>query len=225
MKIEIKHKFIIPKSIIDSTLDEINKNIITFGVHKEDNSKHTTRDIIQSKPLHKALYYNGGNPTPIGNAELLMKNEKGFESVLYVGNSRILIHVPSRPVLQPIMLLNFSMFDTIKRGLNKQLRFNNSNAFKNSLNRFKISLNNSVFDFIKNRGMGFWENAEHNNPYTQAVKFFDKIGDIGILEDTGKYIKDISQWQVSRNYEKGDMPLMDSLDLIKSIKAKVERKE
>lgn len=225
MKIEIEHKFIIPKSIIDSTLDEINKNIITFGVHKEDNNKHTTRDIIQSKPLHKALYYNGNNPTSIGNAELLMKNEKGFESVLYINNSPKLIQVPSRPVLQPIIIINFQMFDSIKRGLKKQLQFSNPNSFKNSLNRFKISLNNSVFDFIKNRGMGFWENAEHNNPYTQAVKFFDMVGDYSILTDTGKYIKDINKWQVGQNYRKGDMPLMDSLDLIKSIKAKVERKE
>ena len=224
MGISVKHRYVIPKQVIDKALEEIDKTSITFGVHKNDNRKHSTRDMVQSQILHKALYYNGGNPTPIGNAELLMKNEKGFESVLYIGNSPRLIHVPSRPVLQPIMLLNFSMFDTIKRGLNKQLRFNNSNAFRSSLNRFKINLNNSVFDFIKNRGMGFWKDAEHNNPYTQAVKFFDKIGDISILEDTGKYIKDISQWQVSRNYKKRDMPLMDSLDLVKSIKAKIERK-
>lgn len=109
--------------------------------------------------------------------------------------------------------------------MKKQLQFSNPNSFKNSLNRFKISLNNSVFDFIKNRGMGFWENAEHNNPYTQAVKFFDIVGDYSILTDTGKYIKDINKWQVNQSYKKGDMPLMDSLDLIKSIKAKVERKE
>lgn len=121
MKIEIEHKFIIPKSIIDSTLDEINKNIITFGVHKEDNNKHTTRDIIQSKPLHKALYYNGNNPTPIGNAELLMKNEKGFDSVLYINNSPKLIQVPSRPVLQPIIILNFQMFDSIKKRIEKTI--------------------------------------------------------------------------------------------------------
>lgn len=225
MKIEIEHKFIIPKSIIDSTLNEINKNIITFGVHKEDNNKHETRDIVQSKPLHKALYYNGENPNPIGNAELLMRNEKGFESVLYIGNGPRLIQVPSRPVLQPIVMLNFQMFNTIKRGLKKQLQFNNINSFKNSLTRFERSLNNSVFDFIKNRGMGFWRNSEHNNPYTQAVKFFDSIGDYSILKDTGKYIKDINKWQVNQSYKKGDMPLMDSLDLVKSIKAKVERKE
>lgn len=229
MKFEIKHKFVVPKSVIDNVVNNINSKKITFGVHKEDNNKHSNRDKIQNGTLHK-LYYNNGKPIqPIGNAELLRKTETERPTTVYRGNQAVDIKIPARPVLQPVHGLVVGMNPQMtKNAIKKAFKFKDLQAFDRYMNRYKnLFGRRAVYDFVRNRGMGAWEGGEHNSPYTQAVKFFDKLGDSGIdsiISDDKKYIKSIKNWDTTQNYNLGDTPLMDSLDLLNSIKSKVVKR-
>lgn len=228
--IQVKHRYIIPENKIKRTIEHINKKIITYGVHAEDNNKHATRDRVQEGTLHRMLYANGEPIPPIGNAELLKKTEYGQENVaFYYGGVPHLVYVPPRPVLQPIAIMLLAFFrDIIENAIHKQFEFRNIYSFEQELNKFKLKFSRSVlYDFVRNRGEGFWEGGEHNSPYVQAVKFFDKLGEAGVqqIADVSKWgIKNITQWDATSVYHFGDTPLMDSLDLLNSIKAKLEDK-
>ena len=226
MNFEIKHNYRVPKSVIDNVVKNINSKKITFGVHSEDSNKHSNRDKVQQGTLHK-LYYNNGKPIPpISNAELLRKTETQRTETVYRGNQVVEIKIPSRPVLLPIHGIVVGMNPSMtKRAIAKAFKFKDLQAFDRYLNKYKRLLGRrAVYDFVKNRGMGAWEGGEHNGAYTQAVKFFDKLGDSGIdalVSNDKKFIKTISNWDTAQNYSAGDTPLMDSLDLLNSIKSKV----
>lgn len=226
--VSVRHKYIVPKTKIENAIDEINKKIITLGVHKEDNSKHPIRDKVQRQVLHEMLYANGGHIPPIDNAPLLKKTETGSEEILYYGGKAHLVEIPSRPVLQPLVQLALLYESKIfLRAIQKQFEFKNVNEFRDGLNLFsnKLGSKSTVYDFIKNRGMGYWVDGEHNSPYVQAVKYFDKLGDAGAakIADINTWsIKNIANWDATNVYHQGDTPLMDSLDLLNSIKSKIE---
>ena len=225
--IQIKHRYKIPESKIMNAIDEINRKIITFGVHKEDNSKHAIRDKVQNGTLHKMLYNNGQPIPPIDNAELLRKAETGREEIFTYGREAHLTQIPPRPVLQPMVQTALWLHgDLIKNAVQKQFEFKNIYTFNQELNKFKLKLNRTgVYDFVRNRGMGYWEGGEHNSPYVQAVKYFDRLDESEISKITYQKsfgIKKIASWDTTRIYHQGDTPLMDSLDLLNSIKSKIE---
>lgn len=231
-KFKIQHSYKIPSSVINRAINNINANKITFGVHSEDNDKHPNRDRVQNQQLHKLLYNNGNTPTPISNSKLLAKSESGFSSTMYYGNKAHSVEVPSRPVLFPILSLTLTYNgNIIRNGIKRQFKFNNPQEFTNSLTRFSNKMGyKSVLDFIKGRGFGFWGDAEYNNPYTQAIKFLDCLEDFkleyrDVLSKNEKFIKVISNWDVNKGsiFSKASYPLLDSLDLINSIKSKVEK--
>ena len=226
MQFGIKHNYRIPKSVIDKTIDNINSKMITFGVHAEDDDKHSNRNKVQNGLRHRLLYNNGNPIDPKGNAELLRLNETERETTWYIGGEVATTTIPARPVLLPILQMTQTFNgNIIRNGIKQAFKFRNPQVFDTYLNRFKNKLGRrAVYDFVKGRGMGYWEDGEHNSPYVQAVKFFDKIGDVAyndIVSDDGKFIKFITDWDVNNSYYMGDTPLMDSLDLLNSIKAKV----
>lgn len=224
----VKHNYKISKKTIDKVIDKFNAKKITFGVHKEDTNKHNVRDRVQNMNLHRLLY-NNGKPIPSkSNAELLRLAEHGYETILYYGNQAHNVVVPSRPVLQPILQISLMYkLNTIKNSIRNQFKDMKSNVFNDKLNGFARYLQGGVSDFIKNRGMGYWQDAEHNSPYVQAVKFFDRLGESALtykINNIDELMDMIRKWDTMFNYHQGDTPLMDSLDLLKSIKAKVEDK-
>lgn len=220
---------IVPYKKIHDTFRNINNTSLTFGVHKEDNSEHGLRDSIQKKPLHKSLY---GDSSKIGNAELLAKTERGFITDININGKLTHLEVAPRPVLKPMLKIGLhkgSFKTNIKQGLKQELSFNSINGLENAFNRISIGLSTeNILNFLKNRGGKYWSKAaKHNSPYTAAVKFLESLGETdlyNVYNDKKGTINKISEWENIGFYKKADMPLQDSLDLIKSIKAKVERK-
>ena len=140
--IQIKHRYKIPESKIMNAIDEINRKVITFGVHKEDNSKHAIRDKVQNGTLHKMLYNNGQPIPPIDNSELLRKAETGREEIFYYGREAHLTQIPPRPILQPMVQTALWLHgDLIKNAVQKQFEFKNIYTFNQELNKFKLKLN------------------------------------------------------------------------------------
>lgn len=225
----VKRIYIIPKQKIEETFSKINNTSLTFGVHKEDTNNHPLRDSLQNKPLHKSLY---GNTKKISNAELLKKTETGFITDLYVNNRPKQIEVAPRPILVPLIKTTFKKESTIrllKQGIKKQLSFKSPNSINNSLQYISLNLSTAeILNFVKNRGGKYWSiGAKHNSPYVAMVKYLESLGESGIgnvYNSKTQTIKNISQWENANLYKAGDLPLQDSLDLIKSIKAKVNTK-
>ena len=218
---------------IMKTFDSINKSQLTFGVHKEDNDNHETRDFLAKQPLHSALYNNNELAKPIGNAELLAKHTEGFNSAIFIGGVPSVIRVPQRPILQP-MIMQLSENKTIgrvmKTGLKGQLGFKNKVGAKEGLRNVAYHLSpQKVLKFVENRGGKYWSpKAKHNNSYTAAVKLVETLGEGGLgnlYNNKQKTIEFMAKWENANRFKAGDMPLMDSLDLLKSIKAKVGNKK
>lgn len=222
----------IPTEKIMKTFDSINNSQLSFGVHKEDNNNHETRDFLAKQPLHTALYNNNKLAEPIGNAELLAKHTEGFNSAIFIDGVPSAIRVPQRPILAP-MVLELSKNKTIERvmktGLKGQLGFKNKVGAKEGLRNIAYHLSpQKVMKFVENRGGNYWSpNAKHNNPYTAAVKLVETLGESGLgnlYNNKSKTIEFMAKWENATRYKAGDMPLMDSLDLLRSIKAKVHNK-
>lgn len=227
---KIKHVYKTSPQMLQKAFKRVNEKMVTFGVHSDTNNQHSMRDMLQNKPLHKALYADGGKIQSKGNAQILKENTYGFSTTFYVGGEPMAIEVPPRPVLQPITANWFTseLFKRqVKAALHLQLNYPTIDYFSQSLQYIANKLNrNRVIRFLQNRGEGNWDpSARHNNPYVAAVKFFDKLDESGlggIYNDKYQFIKYMQNWNTSQNFSSGDRPLMDSLDLINSIDARIE---
>lgn len=225
----IKRIRIIPHKTLHETFKRINNTELTFGVHKEDSNNHSLRDSLQNKTLHKSLY---GNPSNINNASLLAKTEQGFITDMNIGGKIKQIEVAPRPILKPMLtqsLKKSSGKALIKNGLKYELSFNSPYATKDAFIHIAQNLSTeNILNFLRNRGEKYWnKNAKHNSPYTAMVKFIETLGQSGIenfYNEKTQTINAIGKWENAKLYKKGDMPLQDSLDLVKSIKAKVNAK-
>lgn len=225
--VQVKRLYTIPQSVLYRTFDKINSTQLTFGVHAENNNNHSMREYISNQPYHKALYGNNKLQKPIGNAELLAKHTKGFNSAIFISGKKHSILVPSRPILSP--MLNDAFIKNkqlIEVKLHSQLSLKDNDGMHKVLNAIAQDLSNQkVKEFVKNRGGTYWsKGAKHNNPYTAAVKLIETLGETGLggvynkLEAT---IENIKNWENANAWRAGDMPLMDSMDLLNSIKVKV----
>lgn len=230
MQVNIKHKVNIP---ISRVAENINANIVTFGVHSDKDSQHPKRDALQHTPLYSALY---GETTTIGNAALLKKSTEGFIFDTFINGQLEQRVAPPRPVLQPItemMLKSKKLPKLISLGIHNQFASPYVDVFSSTcLEPIARTLGErQVLQFLKGRGMGYWDDdAMYNGPYTAIVKFLaqnDKYNLNALIEvydDVKKQINSISKWNADFNAVEQTYPLLDSLDLIKSIDARVEKK-
>lgn len=229
LSFKITEKDLIPKQKILANFEKINKTKLTFGVHEEDNDKHEARDSLIDKKLHSAYYKD---MSPIGNAELLMKNTKGFTTEVFRGGERLHIDVPARPILEPMFshLLEFDVIDDyVGSGLAKQLSFSNTRGLETSLNSLASKYLNpqQVKLFVESRGGSYWDSvAKHNSPYTAAIKALEMLGQEGLgnvyNRRTGT-INKMQEWANGNFWKYGDRPLIDTGDMLNSIKAKVSK--
>lgn len=207
--------------------------MVTFGVHSDKDSVHSRRDILQEKPLHKALYSNNGPISKIGNAELLRKTTKGFVYEQFINGQARQTETLPRPVLQPMLEILLSKPQVARvcaSAIHNQFAKKNGSSFKTEFLEFltkKLS-HNSVLRFIKGRGMGYWEDdARYNGPYTAIIKFMEKsemLDMTGIFDKTKGQINAMSEWNAQFNAQESTIPLLDSFDLIKSIESRVVKK-
>lgn len=223
MSIKLTHKIIIPEIKIVAQMEKINNTCLTFGVNKTRDKQHALRDDLATTPIHKSFY---GDTKPIGNAQLLKRQENGFTTQInFDGKERLMI-VPPRPVLKPIftdyVLSQPNTITTLKRGIRKDLRLhsNNGDGTKNAMLRIKGVLNQPdvVKGFIRERGRGYWnEGSEYNGELVDMVKFYEFMNPVMYQGQT------MSQMlETSKNNDVGRFyPLEDSGDMIKSIRAQV----
>lgn len=226
-KFIIECKDVIPESSIIKNFLDISSTNLTFGVHQEDNDTHYKRDSLQQKPLHSAFYKNKSS---IGNAELLKMHTNGFKTQVFINNKLTDFKVPKRPILQPmvkeIFKKKFPQF-ILKNGIRKQLQHFGGNytydAFNTLSNYFYPD---QVKDFVSNKGKGYWE-SENNSVYVAAIKAVETYNTTRInkLYDKKKQtINSKDKWyKIKNQVSVGDTPLIDSQDLINSIKVKVEK--
>lgn len=206
-KSNIEHEWKVPKDQIYAFFKELNETTLSFGVHKEDDGKHSKRDREQRKPLHQALYKD---TTPIGNAELLAQTENGFTTTIRNESGRAFsVGVPPRPILQPMFesVLQENYYRSIKKAFSQVSTAPLQEKFKQEsrlLTKLKIK------KYIAEQG---WENA----PETAVVKekeWRERLPFLGERE-----MLDFI-YNTQANYTKS--VLEDSGDLLNSIKAKVK---
>lgn len=218
-----------PEKIIDN-FEKLNNVELSFGVHEEDNDAHENRDRIQNTPLYKAYY---SNTKPIGNATLLKKNEKGFSTTRKINGIESSLIVAPRPVLKPMIneICNEGLFDKyFFSGAKQQLEFNDINGAKKGLTALAdgyLTFDDIVSFVLVKRGGKYWSTfAKHNGSYTQALKTISKLSskDYGlgnVYDSKNDVINSKNEWS-EENFSQGDEPLIDSCDMLKSIKAKVK---
>lgn len=225
--VKVKRLYTIPQAVLSRTFNKINSTQLTFGIHSEDNNNHSMRDYLSNQPYHKALYENNKLAKPIGNAELLAKHTKGFNSAIFIMGKKHSILVPRRPILSPMIKEAFIKNKwLIEIKLHSQLSFKDNDGIHKVLNAIAQDLSNQkVKEFVKNRGGTYWsKDAKHNNPYTAAIKFIETLGETGlggVFNKLDSKIENIKNWENANAWRAGDMPLMDSMDLLNSIKVKV----
>lgn len=228
MSISVKHKVLIPEQKILANFDNIKKNVLTFGIHKQDNNKHPNRDKLSQMPAHKAFYNNNASPKPISNVELMVKHTNGFSTTVFVENKPFNLDIPKRPVIEPvfdkIVIKDDKARKCIFRGIKKQLnRFDNKSAnlaFKRVKNMLGFR---AVAYFITARGGNYWTaGAKRNSPYVQAIKTIETFnaGNVDLIYQENK-IKALSDEAKAELGIINTIPLIDSMDLLNSIKAKV----
>lgn len=211
----------------------MNKEKITFGVHSDKDGNHRHRDRLSKKPLHKTLY---GNNNIIGNAELLKKNSVGFSSTKYVEGNKMSFFVPARPILEPMLndlIITGYVKKKIKNAIKSQMSFSNPYEFNKILNTIRKQFTSTkVMEFVKNKGEGYWDyDAQSSSPYTNAVKYLDRLDSSGksignvynkINRSKGT-INKMNKWTF--DFDEKSEPLIDSLDMLRSIDARVENKK
>lgn len=226
---DIKEKDLIPPQKILANFEKINNTSLTFGVHAEDNDNHATRDSLQDKKLHSVFY---GDMTPIGNAALLKKSTTGFTTEVFVDGKKKHLIVTARPVIEPLFKMTVelgNLDDYVGSGLKKQLSFENRGGLEHSLNAFSnryLSFD-QIKKFVEIRGGSYWSSgAKHNSPYVAAIKALEMLGEEGLGNVYNRKrgtINKMSKWDLGNIYKYGDRPLIDSYDMLKSIKAKVNK--
>lgn len=216
-KITISQKDLVPPFVIKSTFNDINSTYLSFGVHEEDDGKHENRDRLAKEPLHKALYKNSAK---MGNAQLLRRLSNGFSFNLHIGRKVFGMQAPPRPILEPMIdkIMRTYGFDYVENELEEQLSFKNKKGLNKAFKSIAKGLSTEHIKlFVRS------EYSSGNNKYTAGVKQNEsrnggrKIK--GIYNSTTQTINFANNWTGFDG--SGDTPLIDSEDLIKSIKTKV----
>lgn len=208
MAAKISHEWVVPKHTMIKLFEEINATSLSFGVHSEDNDKHAQRDREQQKAVHSAFY---GSTKPISNASLLRQTEEGYvTTVNRTGGRLLVIKVPPRPLLKPIMESNVRGKD-FSQAIGNCIERVSTKPIEQRFGRIGKRLD--VKEYIRRMG---WRNART----TAMVKHLEK--QLGTTEMSDDQILELVYSSSSAGVSRRQV-LEDSGDLLRSIKAKVTK--